>query len=185
MFGMIYTKKTRPMLNFQQFRNRNINQTSDENELRRMYYVYTNNTMYEQSTFRSSASQLPSSGGRRAIQEVSVAPGGTATVDVEVGAVIAFTFTGGPGTTASVNIDGTVFLIENSSNELVFDSDDANGQLYTFSTIGESYNFVTDSEVVFTITWTGIGSLLFNITGITDNTVNRFVEDDYIEDYLI
>jgi hypothetical protein len=99
--------------------------------------------------------------------------------------VIAFTFTGGPGTTASVNIDGTVFLIENSSNELVFDSDDANGQSYTFTTIGESYNFVTDSEVVFTITWTGIGSLLFNITGILDDTVNRFVEDDYIEDYLL
>ncbi len=173
------------MLNYQQFRNRNMNRTSDENELRRLYYVYTNNALYEQSLYIPPSSAPGSGGGRKGIQEVTVAPGGSTTVNLTVGTLISFIFTGGLGTTASVTVDSTTFLIENATNQLVFDSDDANGQEYTFTTIDETRNFVTGDGTVFTVTWTGVGSLFFTMTGIEDDTVNKFVEDNYISDYYL
>jgi hypothetical protein len=114
-----------------------------------------------------------------------VAPGGFTTVNLTVGTLISFIFTGEPGTTASVTVDSTTFLIQNNSNQLVFDADDANGQEYTFTTIDETRNFVTSDGTVFTVTWTGVGSLFFTLTGIEDDTVNKFVEDNYISDYYL
>ncbi|MFV2016232.1 MAG: hypothetical protein ACC656_12435 [Candidatus Heimdallarchaeota archaeon] len=58
------------------------------------------------------------------------------------------------GSTATVIVDGTSFLIENNGGNFVWDSDNANGSQHSFTLVGENIT-ITVNLVDYVIVWDG------------------------------
>ena len=72
------------------------------------------------------------------------------------------TYTGDPGTTAYLEINGVNFQIANELGSFVWDADDAQSGRHVFTSIGEGI-IRSAGVVTFRVVWNGFGSLVFKV----------------------
>jgi hypothetical protein len=120
----------------------------------------------------SSSSESSESSSSSSVFDAVLGAGETFVLPPGGESFVSVSFTGDPGETASIVLNGQTFAVGNEAGLFVFDPSNEWGERHVFTTIGESYSLFSAGRE-YSIIWGGFGSLVFGIDPLSGSDCNE------------